>query len=299
MARCGRSLALTLSASWERLQLLGCLPGFKPPSRPTRISFPLWLRLNYRSLDLQLDLDPQPKELPLPAPVVLQIFNAAVSLAAQLAGSAQPDSADVHLLRSLLAISLIFMTCSRPVSIAALGVSDVTLCPTTSLGLVVRRTYVKTARGMGDGRPGRYSLQFPTATFGPFISALQTFVTLRQRHAPQAQFFFQLPTDSFTMPPETNGSLAGPWLTLALQHITVNPPQGFVWTPRSLRSGAATACEKANIPRSTTEFLGGWAPRSVAVDKHYIDPSMPPSAAGRFFFAHLLADSAATTWQPL
>ncbi|XRB17726.1 hypothetical protein RI054_16g75710 [Pseudoscourfieldia marina] len=109
------------------------------------------------------------------------------------------------------------MTCDRPVSITALGISDVTLEPSALLGLIVRRTYVKTARGLGDERPGRYSLQFPTATFLPFISALQTFCKLRQRYAPHAAFFFQLPKDSFTMPPETNGSLVGLWLTLALR----------------------------------------------------------------------------------
>jgi len=52
------------------------------------------------------------------------------------------------------------MTCSRPVSITALGISDVTLEPSALLGLIVRRTYVKTARGLGDERPGRYFCNF-------------------------------------------------------------------------------------------------------------------------------------------
>ena len=56
-----------------------------------------------------------------------------------------------------------------------------------------------------------------------------------------------------------------------------------------MRSGAASAAEAAGVPRSKTEFLGGWTPDSEALATHYIDPSIQHSPAGEFFFGHLAA----------
>ena len=254
---------------------------------------------------MQYALVVEPDEVALPAPAAKAMHDLAVTLAATLSNRARTTSASVFLeqlkqLRALLCCVLTFLTASRPVSIVTLTHDDITLDLTVDTGLIVRRHYTKTARGeLADDRPGRFALTFQTSHFRDFIIAMQAFAALRARHMPHAQYFFQLPGDGFESPPDKNGPLLVPWMALALAAVQVTPPDGSHYTPRSLRSGAASACEKAGIPRSTLEFLGGWCAGSTALAKHYINPLIPATPAGRFFFAHLCADDASLgTWQP-
>ena len=68
----------------------------------------------------------------------------------------------------------------------------------------------------------------------------------------------------------------------------MQPPEGRVYTARSLRSGGASAAEMVPLPRSKIEFLGGWAVDSKRLSQHYISRATPPTYAGRFFFDWLI-----------
>ena len=249
---------------------------------------------------MQVDLNPRPGELALPAFVARRMLTAAVDLA-QSFGTVPALLGELQRLRALLACVLMYLTCSRPVSITALPYDRLTLDLSVERGFIIRRTYVKTSQGLSVDRPGRYALTLPSAHFAPLISALLTFDSHRLLHTgTKPDFFFYLPDDQFVQPPQANGFLAGPWLTLALSVVGLSPPDGFTWTPRSMRSGAASAMEAHGTPRSKIEFWGGWAIGSQALAQHYIDPAMPPSADARWFFGHLTTErSAAIQWQPL
>lgn len=54
-------------------------------------------------------------------------------------------------------------------------------------------------------------------------------------------------------------SLLSYLLGTALTTVSLQPPEGRVYTARSLRSGGASAAEMVPLPRSKIEFLGGWA----------------------------------------
>ena len=68
-----------------------------------------------------------------------------------------------------------------------------------------------------------------------------------------------------------SGFLAGAWLTLALSVVGLSPPDGFTWTPRSMRSGAASAMEALGTPlqRLSSGVVGRSVPNE-ALAKLYI-----------------------------
>jgi len=233
---------------------------------------------------MQVDTRPAPRTLALPAAVAKRMLDAAVRLGT--AGSCSP--AELKLLRSLLFCIIAFLTASRPVSIVSLPAdSGLLLDLRAAAGMVVYREYTKTARTADQAVPGRMALSFPTAQFAALINVLQRFARWRAAALPGAAFFFQLPGDVLRPSAEQNGVLASGWFDDALAAVPDRPPAGAVWTPRSLRSGAASAAEAERVPRSKTEYLGGWVPGSTALAQHYIDPCVLPSPAGEFFFGHL------------
>ena len=243
---------------------------------------PLVKRVREGLRRMQVDTQPRETELALPAKVAKSMHNEALTRAASRA----PPLA---LLRALLYATMTFLTASRSVSTAALPKGNVMLDPSAEYGLIITRKFTKTAQGHADVGLGRVPLQFPTARFKDLLSALSQFARWRDSVLPTANYFFQLPGDHFPNDPTAAGSLADGWLTTALAAFDHKPPAGAQWTPRSLRSGAASAAEAAGVPRSKTEYLGGWAPGSSSLTEFYIDPAYAHSPEGEFFFGHLTA----------
>ena len=51
----------------------------------------------------------------------------------------------------------------------------------------------------------------------------------------------------------------------------------------------ASAMAAIRVPRHIYIFIGGWARASTVVDKHYIDPTFPPSQAAYAMYGWLLS----------
>ena len=229
---------------------------------------------------MQVDNKPRERTLALPATVAKHWHDAATTLAKDITDN------NVRRLRNLLACTLGFLTMSRPVSIVTLSRDDGVLLHTEGeTGLVVCRSQVKTAHTKDLAVPGRAALSYPRSAFAALVQALGAYERYTRRH--RFSYFFQLPGDVYTEPAETNGSLLTTWFNDAVSTVPDTPPSGALWTPRSLRSGGASAAEAACVPRSKTEYVGGWAPGSTALSKHYIDPTYQHTSAGQFFFGHL------------
>ena len=145
---------------------------------------------------------------------------------------------------------------------------------------------VKTDHGIDRNQPGRFPLSFPRR-FAGLATALRNFTAARAAVYPTATHFFELPGERFTE--KTNfGDALGRMLGTALTTVSLQPPEGRVYTARSLRSGGASAAEMVPLPRSKIEFLGGWAVDSKRLSQHYISRATPPTYAGRFFFDWLI-----------
>ena len=122
---------------------------------------------------------------------------------------------------------------------------------------------------------------------------LTGFAIARHTHPPSTAartYSLAIAGDSYAASAEKNATMADAWLATALKASARQPPTGCAWLPKSLRSGAASAMSAIGVPRPAIEALGGWAIGSTALQKHYIDPSIPPSQAARYFFGYLLAD---------
>ena len=152
--------------------------------------------------------------------------------------------------------------------------------------VTVTRQHVKTDHGIDRNQPGRFPLSFPRR-FAGLATALRNFTAARAAVYPTATHFFELPGERFTE--KTNfGDALGRMLGTALTTVSLQPPEGRVYTARSLRSGGASAAEMVPLPRSKIEFLGGWAVDSKRLSQHYISRATPPTYAGRFFFDWLI-----------
>ena len=234
-------------------------------------------------VNMQEEIEPSPHELPLPATVAKAIYDRACALGATAASAAD----NLSLLRALLAVAICFMTMSRPISILLLPTTDLTADPDSAAHCVtVTRQHVKTDHGIDRNQPGRFPLSFPRR-FAGLATALRNFTAARAAVYPTATHFFELPGERFTE--KTNfGDALGRMLGTALTTVSLQPPEGRVYTARSLRSGGASAAEMVPLPRSKIEFLGGWAVDSKRLSQHYISRATPPTYAGRFFFDWLI-----------
>ena len=69
------------------------------------------------------------------------------------------------------------------------------------------------------------------------------------------------------------------WVAAALQRVHVCAPPGFVYLGHSIRKLGASAMAAIGIERHIWMWIGGWTPGSRTPDKHYIDPTVQPTAA--------------------
>lgn len=248
-----------------------------------------WLFARTRAglVNMQVELNPQPHELPLPATVAKLIYD----VVCQMASTPDSARANIRLVRDMLAVILGFMTMSRPISVILLSTTDVSADPDDEQCITVTRHHVKTDRGIDRNQPGRFPLSFPHR-FRALSIALAHFQLARRQTHPAAHYFFELAHDRFS-PATPFGATLGDMLNHTLTVVGSSPPTGRTWTARSLRSGGASAAEKVPIPRSSIEFIGGWAAESERLAQHYIRRDTPPTHAGRFLFDWMVQPLAA------
>lgn len=247
----------------------------------------------------QVRLGPAPpQEVAMSSVVVKDILDAAVPLAQRARQGEALTQRETHLLRAYLGVVLLFVSASRLISIVNLGRNDIKWSTSARDSIVVMRKFVKTTQSALDSdASGRQPIEF-RAKVAKFHKDLHTvlagFAIARSTHPPALgglAYYLAVAGDSYTASAERNAVMATAWLTTALTASSRQPPAGCVWLPKSLRSGAASAMSAINVPRPAIEALGGWAIQSTALQKHYIDASMPPSQAARYFFDYFLADA--------
>jgi hypothetical protein len=102
--------------------------------------------------------------------------------------------------------------------------------------------------------------------------------------ADAAGSFWLLPADSAL----SNDKASSDWLDIALTHLSVRAPMGGKYTPKCTRKGGATAFAAIGGSCGAICFLGDWASSSPVPERHYIDRSVAPCPAARFFFGFRL-----------
>lgn len=95
------------------------------------------------------------------------------------------------------------------------------------------------------------------------------------------------------VPSKWTSNVQNQWMSRALRRLNLAAPPGFTWTSHSLRSGPASAAHALGVPEMIIKFYGHWAKNS-SVWSDYIDQTVRPSRAGRFFFGWLLKENAET-----
>ena len=125
--------------------------------------------------------------------------------------------------------------------------------------------------------PGRHPIEFSAEAYRPLRSMLLIFHTHISVHFPEHTYFF-------THSPNPPTTLNATWLHAALAHVSVTPPAGFRYTPKSCRRGLASACFAIYVPRERINYIGGWAFDSPTALKTYADLTAPKCDDTRFFF---------------
>ena len=94
-------------------------------------------------------------------------------------------------------------------------------------------------------------------------------------------YFFQLTAE------DAHGGANASWWRGALSHVGAAAPPGMAYLPHSGRSMFASGSWVVAKDMVKTCYIGGWAPDSTTVAKHYIDPTYPCDAHALFFFGWL------------
>lgn len=98
-----------------------------------------------------------------------------------------------------------------------------------------------------------------------------------------SEWLFQLPGERR---PDTRSMES--WVDAELAELGVRAPPGFAYRGHSIRSGAASAGSAIEVRRFILCWVGGWAPGSSTLERHYLDPSITPTPAAYAFFGWLL-----------
>jgi len=81
----------------------------------------------------------------------------------------------------------------------------------------------------------------------------------------------------------------GAYTDEVLERCGISAPPGFAYQGHSIRSGGVSAQAAIGVERHLYVWLGGWARGSATVDKHYIDPTVLPTAAAYELYGWALA----------
>lgn len=133
----------------------------------------------------------------------------------------------------------------------------------------------------------------PVAAHPQLASMLTRYKALRS--AAYAAAGLEAPSQLRALPGDTpakwTANVQNEWMSRALARLNLSAPPGFAWTSHRLRSGPASAAHALGVPEMIIKFYGHWAKNS-SVWNDYIDQTVRPSRAGRFFFAWLLQEAA-------
>ena len=238
------------------------------------------LRLRQRGLHARA------RRVPLPAEVGKRLHDATVALV----GS--PDwprsQPELHLGRDLLQAIISVLSGSRPSSIRTLDVAGLQV---TAGGIRLRRAYVK---GQIDAEPydivGRVDV-----TFRGFVNlerALTRYLDVVCAGAAPTDLVFQLG------PCDGSSEASARWWRSALAHVRAVAPAGCAYLPHSARATFASGTHVVVGDRDKLEYVGGWAPGSPTVGKHYIDPLFPHTPAAVFLYGWMRQGLAAPSAAP-
>ena len=134
------------------------------------------------------------------------------------------------------------------------------------------------------GRSGNLTnlvFQWPPLAQPGLLAVLRTYLDVRRQSAPGKMWV--LDADGRSGPDTTHKF--DKMIQRALSARGLLPPgAGFKYSTRSLRAGAASACNAIELPLTKIRHFGGWSPDSATPERVYIDPSCPPTpACSRFF----------------
>ena len=121
----------------------------------------------------------------------------------------------------------------------------------------------------------------------PRIAALaERYLAARQavQASLEPEFLLQLPDE----PRPTTRHMEG-WLDALLADLRIRAPPGFVYQGHSIRSMGASNMSAIGVDRVIIHFLGGWARRSVTMERDYIDPTVMPSPEAFMLYGWALA----------
>jgi len=234
----------------------------------------------------QVALGTSDSRIPLPAPAALAVLTSGLPVAD---GPAPP----LVVLREAAAVSLDFLFAGRQDSLVHIRSSDFGV--DRPGGFIWLRI---TEKGKRKNRIRRViRLPISQSAISGHASALPLVASLLESYLFARQvlvssfpgvdipeFFFQLPGEA-----RPTTATMSCWLASALLRCGIKAPPGFAYLGHSIRSGAASAMAAISVPRHLYIWLGGWAPGSSTVDKHYIDPTILPTPAAYAFFGWALS----------
>ena len=147
--------------------------------------------------------------------------------------------------------------------------------------VILLRDYVK---GHNDSdasdRVGKFAVRF--RGFPLVARLLEKFRDARTVVSTERRpYFFQLTAE------DAHGGANASWWRGALSHVGAAAPPGMAYLPHSGRSMFASGSWVVAKDMVKTCYIGGWAPDSTTVAKHYIDPTYPCDAHALFFFGWL------------
>jgi hypothetical protein len=242
---------------------------------------------------LQVATGQEDEVLYLPAPYVETVLLWSLSVLAEVRrlNYSALSAADMVLLgrvRDATAVVFNFCNFGRADSLQSMRQQDVSISP---LRVTIFRLRKVKRR---SGKFSRLVFQWPPSAQPGVTDMLECYLWVRsQLKCTVNSRMWVLPFDAARVAPVSTAKFDALVQRVLLQHgITTPAPEDgsvFVYSTRSLRAGAASAAAVLNVPMPKIRRLGGWSPDSATPERSYIDPTCPPTPAGRRFFAWLMA----------
>ena len=216
------------------------------------------------------------ERLYLPAKIPLQ-FLQEVSLVVPILGqtSSQQMIGDA---RDDLALAFSYAEFGRSASQAGFRTGDIVFESDGSLLFAMRK-----AKNLTKNKHN-LAFRWPVGCIALLLDAVKLWTTLRYRIGGLPEQFWRLPWEKRPLV----GSDFNAMLGRSLARRGMSPPPGFVYTIHSTRAGSLSEGAALGVPLSRLKHMGGYSPTSTVPEDKYIDPSCPPSPAGRHFFGWLL-----------
>ena len=211
----------------------------------------------------------------LPAAIPLRFLNDA---AEKLDNLLLDDQESVTRTRNDLAVAFGYADFGRSQSQAGLSNPDIAFESSGDMVFVFRE-----AKGLTKNK---HNLQYrwPRTSHPRLLAAVKKWLSVKRRLGGSFVQFWRLPWEKKKLV----GSDFDKMLQECCARRSVSPPPGFVYTIHSTRAGSLSEGNAIGVPLTKLKHLGGYSPASTVPETKYIDPSCPPSPAGRAFFGWLL-----------